>query len=314
MHSRILIVDDDEDILDVLRITLESEDYEVHSAMDGEEALESIRRRPPDLAILDYNIPKINGIELCRLLKQDLLLRHMPVIMLTGKKELADKVTGIDAGADDYIIKPFEQVELLARVRMILRRTGAALDANPLTRLPGNASIFNEIEARIASKQHFAVCYADLDNFKAFNDQYGFERGDEMIRHTARTIVKAVNDKGTSADFIGHIGGDDFVVVTHPDRVQPICRQIIAEFEPSAHQLYRAEDRERGYIQGADRKGQERRFPLISLSIGVVTNQNRPITHIGEVGEIGADLKKYAKTKEGSVYVTDQRQDEEFSD
>jgi diguanylate cyclase (GGDEF)-like protein len=305
--KRILIVDDDPDILDVLQLTLPQEEYEVIQAQNGEQALERVYERPPDLVILDYIMPKIDGRSVCKKLKKDVLLRHLPVIMLTGKGEIKDKVEGLDAGADDYIVKPFEPEELLARIRMILRRSQIDLDAAPLTRLPGNVSIFNEIDKRIKSGEKFAVGYVDLDKFKVFNDKYGFAWGDRIIQETARVIVKAVEKAGGADNFVGHIGGDDFVVVTSPDVIDQICKQIIDEFGKATKSLYNPGDRKKGYITGRDRQGKSVRIGLISISIGVVTNKKRSLSHVAEVAEIGAELKAYAKTKRKSAYVKDKR-------
>ena len=178
MAMKILIVDDDPDIRDILRLTLSEENYEILEAADGEEALRTINSKPLDLVLLDYKIPKMDGRQVCRQVKKDLLLRHLPIIMVTAKGDISDKVGGIDAGADDYVVKPFEPKELLARIRMILRRTARDLEANPLTRLPGNVSILAELTRRLESKALFAACYVDLDKFKAYNDKYGFEHGD----------------------------------------------------------------------------------------------------------------------------------------
>jgi diguanylate cyclase (GGDEF)-like protein len=307
MPARILIVDDDPDILDVLEISLSEESYEILKAMDGEEALRIIKSKPLDLVLLDYAIPKMNGRQVCMEVKKDILLRHLPIIMVTGKGEVSDKVGGIDAGADDYIVKPFEPKELLARIRMILRRTARDLEANPLTRLPGNVSILNELSSRIESNTLFAVCYIDIDKFKSYNDKYGFEHGDEVIRETARILIQAAQETGNPNDFIGHIGGDDFVVVTAPDVVDNLCRKIIADFEKTAPSFYNESDRKNGYIIGFDRQGKEQRIPLLSVSIGVVTNEFRKIEHVVQIGEIGAELKSYAKSLERSNYVKDQR-------
>jgi diguanylate cyclase (GGDEF)-like protein len=309
MAERILIVDDDPDILDILRLTLSEENYEVLEARDGEEALSLVKAKSPDLVLLDYKIPKMDGRQVCHQIKQDLLLRHLPIIMVTGKGDLDDKVGGIDAGADDYVVKPFEPKELLARIRMILRRTQRDLEANPLTRLPGNVSILKELSRRIESKSLFAVCYLDLDKFKSYNDKYGFEHGDEVIRETARILLRTVPEIGSSSDFIGHIGGDDFVVITTPDAVDRICQKIIGEFEKIAPSFYNESDRKRGYIIAKDRKGQEQKIPLLSVSIGVVTNQERKITHVAEISEIGAELKAAAKSLERSNYIKDKRRD-----
>ncbi|MBU1062493.1 MAG: response regulator [Candidatus Omnitrophica bacterium] len=307
MKEKILIVDDDPDILDVLKITLESEGYEVMEGHDGQQALDIIKKTMPDLLIIDFKMPRMNGDEVCRILKQDILIQHMPIIMVTGKGEVTDKVHGINAGADDYMVKPFEPSELIARVKMVLRRTARDLDANPLTRLPGNVSILNEIQKRIDDKEIFAVCYIDLDKFKAFNDKYGFKKGDEVIKNTARILIDSVQEKGLPQDFIGHIGGDDFVVVTTSERAAELCKTIITKFNNMAPNFYRREDKERGYIIGKNRQGKTKKIPFISISIGIVSNEKREIKHVAEVGEIGAELKEYAKSLEGSNCVTERR-------
>jgi len=308
LKEKILIADDDPDILDVIRITLEAEGYEIIEAHDGQEAMEIIKKSTPGLLITDYKMPKVCGDEVCRILKQDILIQHMPIIMLTGKGEVTDRIHGINAGADDYIVKPFEPQELVARVKMVLRRTARDLDANPLTRLPGNVSIINELRDRINKNELFAVCYIDLDKFKVFNDKYGFEKGDEVIKNTARILITSVQEKGTPQDFIGHIGGDDFVVVTAANRADELCKKILTDFNSMAPGLYNKEDLEKGYIIGKDRQKKIRKIPLLSISIGVVTNEKRKISHVGEIGELGAELKEYAKSLPGSNYVKERRE------
>ncbi|MBM3249966.1 MAG: response regulator [Candidatus Omnitrophica bacterium] len=307
MAVKILIVDDDPDIRDVLKLTLSEENYEIFEAADGEEALSIISSKPLDLVLLDYKIPKMDGRQVCRTVKKDLLLSHLPIIMVTGKGDINDKVNGIDAGADDYIVKPFEPKELLARIRMILRRTERDLEANPLTRLPGNVSILNELQRRLDANTPFAVCYADLDKFKSYNDKYGFEHGDEVIRETARILIRATQELGNPDDFIGHIGGDDFVVITTPNTVDALCTKIIADFEKTSPTFYTEVDRKRSYILAKDRQGKEQKVPLLSVSIGVVTNEARKIDHVAKIGEIGAELKAMAKSMERSNYVKDRR-------
>ena len=304
---RILLVDDDPDILDVLEIALSEENYEILKAGDGEEALRIIKSKPLNLVLVDYAMPKMNGRQVCIEVKKDVLLRYLPIIMVTGKGDIEDKVGGIEAGADDYIVKPFEPKELLARIKMVLRRSEMDLEANPLTRLPGNVSIINEFSRKIESKSLFAVCYADLDKFKAYNDKYGFEHGDEVIRETARILIQATQQAGNPGDFIGHIGGDDFVVITDPQAADKICEKIIAEFDKKVPSFYKEADRKNGYIIALDRQGKEQKIPLLSISIGVVTNEFRNIEHVAQIGEIGAELKSYAKHLERSNFIKDQR-------
>src|SRR3989338_11442509 len=164
IKEKILTIDDDPDILDVLELTL-SEQYAVMQAVNGEEGLRMLQQKNPDLIICDNTMPVMNGRDFCRALKKDILLRHIPVIMLTGRGEVQDRIGGIEAGADDYIVKPFDPSELIARIKMILKRTESSLDANPLSHLPGNTSIMEEFQRRIENKETFAVGYADLDKF-----------------------------------------------------------------------------------------------------------------------------------------------------
>ena len=304
---RILIADDDPDLREILRAVLEPAGYDVSEASDGERAFRLVQEAPPDLVILDYMMPRLSGPQVCERLRRDLLLRHLPVIMLTGKAEVQDKVHGINAGADDYLVKPFEPKELLARVQMVLRRTHQGLDANPLTKLPGTVAIQQELERRIASAEPFAVGYLDLNQFKAFNDHYGFKRGDEVIQRTAALLIEASKRYGDSTEFIGHIGGDDFLLITTPERATLLCEAIVKAFDAMAPQLYDEADRARGYLLHTDRKGQSISVPLLSIAIALITNEEHRFSHTGEIATLGAELKAYAKQFERSTYVRERR-------
>ncbi len=304
----ILIADDDPDLRDILRSILEPAGFAVVEAADGAVALEAVRSQRPDLVILDFTMPGLTGPQVCEQLKEDTFLQHIPVIMLTGKSEVQDKVFGISAGADDYLVKPFEPQELLARVQMVLRRTIRDLEANPLTKLPGNVSIQRELDRRLASGRPLAVGYVDLNRFKAFNDHYGFKRGDEVIQRTAEILLEAVRAHGHPMDFVGHIGGDDFIVITAPDRADALCRAIIRAFNDTAPTFYDEADRRRGHLLHTDRKGRQITVPLLSVAIALVTNETTALTHAGQVATLWVELKAYAKQFEGSVYVKDRRQ------
>ena len=288
--ERILIIDDDPDIRDVLNLSL-SEHYTIFAAANGKEGLEMVKTKNPDLIITDYNMPVMNGPEFCRQLRHDILLRHLPIIMLTGKSETKNMVTGIESGADDYLVKPFEPEALLARIRMILKRTTRSLDANPLTHLPGNPSIMEEFQAHIDDGKPFAVGYADLDKFKIYNDKYGFEHGDEIIRSLARILIEATQQFCEKDAFVGHIGGDDFVFICDDDKADAISQKIIDDFDKLSPSFYNEKDRQAGFIMGIDRQGNAMKAGLVSISIGIVSNVNQKITHVAQIGELGAELK-----------------------
>ncbi|MBF0571727.1 MAG: response regulator [Candidatus Omnitrophica bacterium] len=304
--ERILVIDDDPDIRDVLDLSL-SEHYSVFAASNGKEGLEMVRTKNPDLIITDYNMPVMNGPEFCIQLRRDILLRHLPVIMLTGKGETKDMVTGIESGADDYLIKPFEPEALLARIHMILKRTTRSLDANPLTHLPGNSSIMEEFQSYIDNDKPFAVGYVDLDKFKIYNDKYGFEHGDEIIRSLARILIDATQQSCGKDAFVGHIGGDDFVFICEDAKADAISQNIIDAFDKLSPGFYNNEDRSAGFIMGVDRQGNTIKAGLVSVSIGVVSNVTQKITHVAQIGELGADLKKFAKSIGKSNFQRDQR-------
>jgi len=192
----------------------------------------------------------------------------------------------------------------------LYQETINALDANPLTKLPGNISINERLRNCIEKDSPFAVCYVDIDEFKAFNDRYGFEAGDKAICQTADILTNAVKSRGNPQDFVGHIGGDDFILVTTPDKVEHLCEEIIRNFDHCAPSLYTSQDREKGYIISKDRQGRIRKFSLMTISIAVISNTYKKIVHVAQISELGAELKEYAKSLKGSVWVKDKRNGE----
>lgn len=307
MPQKILIVDDDLTILKVEEYNLEKAGYEVITAHDGEEALKKVQEEKPDLIILDVKMPLMDGYEVCQRIREDRLKSHIPIIMLTVKKDVEDTIKGLKTGANDYIIKPFNPQELLARVEGNLLRSRHDIQANPLTGLPGNISIMDNIEESIKAGKHFSVLYLDLDNFKPFNDTYGYERGDEVIKLTASIIIQVLKESGNPDDFIGHIGGDDFIVLTTPEKVNHICQNIIARFDDAILTFYDEKDKKAGYLLCQDRSGQLMRFPVISISIACVDTAQRKFSHPGEISAVAAEVKKYAKSIPGSIYCKDRR-------
>ncbi|HEX2050054.1 MAG TPA: response regulator [Actinomycetota bacterium] len=303
----VLVADDDEDIVRFVEVNLRLEGFEVVTASDGEQALKEAYDRLPDLVLLDVMMPRLDGFEVCQRLRGDARTRQMSVIMLTARSLSADKVVGLTSGADDYMIKPFDPVELIARVKSALRRSREMRDLNPLTQLPGNVRVQEEVAARVADGGPFAVMYVDLDHFKAFNDFYGFLRGDEAIKTLARCVGDAVAANGAPESFVGHVGGDDFVVIVDPSAAEPIAERIIASWDAARIELYDADDARRGWIQVADRRSQLHRFPLTTVSIGIASNSTRPIRSHWEASEIASEMKQFAKRDSVSSYAVDRR-------
>jgi diguanylate cyclase (GGDEF)-like protein len=307
MPESVLVVDDDPDVARFVEVNLRSAGYEVSVATNGEEALQRAVEIRPDLVLLDVMMPRLDGFEVARRLRRDPRTSSSSIIMLTAKALSSDKVTGLAAGADDYIIKPFDPVELLARVKGALRRAREMRALSPLTGLPGNIRIQEEIRRRVAERLPFALLYADLDHFKAYNDSYGFVRGDRAIQATARILIEVVQEAAGPEGFVGHVGGDDFVVVVDPELAEPVASRICQRFEEEVAHLYDPADAERGTIQVRDRRGTLRSFPLMSISIGVATTLRRTFGHFGEVVSVATEMKQVAKRQPRSTFAVDRR-------
>jgi diguanylate cyclase (GGDEF)-like protein len=307
MPETILVVDDDPDIARFVEVNLRSAGYDVSVASDGEEALDRAQSLRPDLVLLDVMMPRIDGFEVAQRLRRNPQTANTSIIMLTAKALSTDKVLGLTAGADDYIIKPFDPIELLARVKGTLRRAKEMRNLSPLTGLPGNIRIQEEIERMVREERPFAVLYSDLDNFKAYNDQKGFVRGDRLIQAAARTIQDSVAEFAGSDGFVGHVGGDDFVAVVPPEVAEEVAKRIVAEFDAQIADFYEREDVERGFVEVEDRKGVLQKLPLVGVSVGIATTQVRRFAHYGEAVAVATEMKQFAKREPRSSYAVDRR-------
>src|SRR4051794_29271432 len=309
LMSTVLVVDDDVDIARFIEVNLRLEGFDVLVAHDGQEALEVIGDVLPDIALVDVMMPRIDGVELTRRLRSDPLTASLAVIMLTAKSLSVDKVVGLTAGADDYIIKPFDTLELIARVRSTLRRNAEMRAVSPLTGLPGNHRINEEIASRAADDKHFAVCHVDLDNFKAFNDRYGWMRGDDVITMLAATLKQAGSEVIGAQPFIGHVGGDDFVIICEPDQVETLTSEVIERFDADVSLLHDPDDVRARTITIVDRQGNERHYPLVSVSIGVAMTGRRRYADYRAIVAVATEMKTVAKGHAGSAVAIDRRTD-----
>jgi diguanylate cyclase (GGDEF)-like protein len=307
MTDRVLVVDDDPDIARFIEVNLRTQGFDVHLASDGVEALERAREVVPDLVLVDVMMPRMDGFQVVDRLRSEPRTANISIIMLTAKALTADKVLGITTGADDYIIKPFDPVELVARVKGTLRRAREMRAMSPLTGLPGNARIQDEIQRRIDAGEPFALLYADLDHFKAYNDHYGFLRGDEALRAIGRIVQDVALETGGTSVFVGHLGGDDFVLVSPLNLAEALCAGIIERCEREIPLLYEEDDRGRGFIEVENRQGRIEQFPPLSMSIGVATTERRRFSHPGEVVGVATELKEFAKRSPGSGFAFDRR-------
>lgn len=309
----ILVVEDERLIARLLKETLEIEGYETVTVLNGEDAVQFALRETPHLILLDILLPGIDGYEVIRRLREHPKSMHIPIIVLSAFSSPSDKARAFELGVDGYITKPFNVDELLACVRRQLRRTQQS-SLSPLTRLPGGIQLERAITYKLNSGDPWSVLYLDLDNFKAFNDVYGFLAGNTMILLVAEICQRMVHEYGNTDDFVGHIGGDDFVILTTPDRVKTLCRSILACYKEESAPLYHREDLERGSINGVDRKGRPYQFPFVSLSIGIVSNQMRNSCSIEEIGPLAAEAKRHAKQSTDNVFHISSRRSKAVQD
>lgn len=308
MPEHILIVDDEPHIRRILGFLLDQRGYDTSQAVDGVEALEIARRERPDLILLDLMMPRMDGFEVCEALRADFTTAQIPVIMLTAKGEVTDKVRGLQGGANDYLTKPYDNKELIARVQNMLEWSRVQRQANPLTGLPGNQAIEKRLQAAVSSHDSFAFMYLDIDHFKAFNDSYGYQRGDDAIRFTADLLRRCAEEVGSEDVFIGHIGGDDFCLLCEHDHGDMLARKIITEFARNVQSLIDVEDVDAGHLVVRSRQTGVEQVPFPSLTVALVLDRGGEFEHWRRLSDVAAELKSHGKTLNGNVVVKERRQ------
>lgn len=305
--TNILVVEDDAAIRRILEYQLQKAGYDVVTAEDGETGLFLARKHEPDLILLDVMLPRLDGHEVCRQIRQDYRISQTPIIMLTARSSVKDRVAGLAQGANDYLMKPYDQEEMLVRVKNTLTLARNQREANPLTGLPGNPAIEAELNRRLDRNEDFAFIYLDIDNFKGYNDTYGYAKGDGAIRLLRKIVTESLHEEGEVDGFAGHVGGDDFCMVTHCEKAETIARRIVKSFDLMKRKLFREEDWERGHLSILDRQGQEKRIPLMTLTVAIVLNEGRRYEHVGQISDAAFELKNYGKSFQGSTVVKERR-------
>jgi len=303
----VLIVDDEQSLRDALEMTFSREGYEILKAADGPEGLEKARTSVPDVVLLDVMMPGMDGYEVCRRLRSHYRTRHIPVILLTAKGTEEDKLEGLEGGANDYVVKPWNKRELVQRVRNHLEWAKTQKAVNPLTGLPGGVSVLSERQRRVEAGRPFSQMVLDIDYFKAYNDRYGFSRGDVAISHIAETITRVVDEDAREDNFVGHIGGDDFVVLCAPEHGEALAERIKEALEAEMPTLYEPEDRERGQVRVRNRRHEFEDFPLMSVTIAMASNSDFEGMHLAQLDDALTELKTLGKGMQGSVVVSERR-------
>ncbi len=317
MAARIVIVDDADMDLRVHATTLRAQGYEVVTATSGTGALAIVETLVPDLFLVAAHMREMDGFTLCERLKDDPRLINVPVIFVMPQPKPDEIDRGYEAGGVDYIAKPCHLSEFLARVaaqiRMfkllqeVARLEEVAIDANPLTHLPGNNTIVSTIQRAIDAREDVTVIYADLDNFKAFNDHYGFSNGDDVLLFTAETLQTSIRVICPEGAFLGHEGGDDFVMMVDAAHAERLGEEIVKRFDSGAAAFYSDAEAERGHIEAFDRQGRPVRYPIVTLSLAGVRLRTYDFHRFLEVASVCAEVKHAAKAQPGSLLFMDRR-------
>ncbi|GMU91553.1 MAG: hypothetical protein AMXMBFR4_06110 [Candidatus Hydrogenedentota bacterium] len=303
----VIVADTRKDRLASIEIELTAADYRIVRCDSAKMTLDQFYAQPPHCVILRHGMTAPNGQSLLDSLKSDNVFGYVPVVLLVTAEELDAGIDWTAVPADDYVTEPFRAEELTSRIEICRARSMRDVNANPLTGLPGNLTIAREAERRLRCNEPFAFAYLDIDGFKAFNDKYGFARGDEVIRMTGRLLVSIIRAIDRSSTYIGHIGGDDFVFMTPPEVITEACERVLSAFDRISGDFYDESDRAQGHIQSIDRQGNTREFPLMTCSIGAVETLTRSFPHIAELFGRASEVKAHAKRTAGSHFVVDRR-------
>ncbi|MBK9005466.1 MAG: Regulator of RpoS [Anaerolineales bacterium] len=289
--ARLLIVEDDIDIGNMLKIFFAGMDFEVDVAVRGSDALEKTKNVLPHLIVLDIMLPDIDGYEVCRNLRTNMRTSHIPVIFLTQKDERSDKLQGLELGADDYITKPFDIEELKLRVQGAIRRAERESLTDPRSGLPAGRLIEEQLR-RIIREKGWALLDARVNEFEPFKDVYGFVAGDDVLRFSAMLIGEVVDEIGTTTDFIGHAGGDNFIIITREEKAPLIKARLKERFNKEVQTHYNFIDRQQGFMHAPVADGSTMQVPFMTISVGVVSPSGQSFADIREITELAAEARR----------------------
>jgi diguanylate cyclase (GGDEF)-like protein len=303
----VLIVEDSTTLRQMLTMALEARGYRVTGAADGITALHSLAEEHPDAILLDLNLPDIDGFELAKRVKADPRSRNIPILVMTGLDQPGFEIMAIEAGADDFIAKPVDPLVLEARIEMVVRRMRRERFTNALTGLPSNALTEERLAFVLERRHPFAVMFIDIDDFKTFNRRYGYARGDLLLRHLASLILESTHFAGCKEPFVGHMGGDDFIVICEPELIEEVAKGIAKSFDMSVMDFFEDEDRDRGYFTLTERGGESTHFGPLTVSIGIVPVVDSFPDSVITLHDAGAELRAYARGQTGSTVMTERR-------
>ncbi len=310
MVQEIYLIDNEKEIINKLKDIFKKETSYKFTNVETSN-IDEVLKNIPSLIMINEDTIGTKAREICEKIKENEDNNITPIIVLSSTIDHEHRINILKQGILHYIKMPMDEEYIYYTIKNVLQLLYINRRVSPLTGLPGNVQIQAEMKKRWLSKKHFGIIYLDLDNFKAYNDVYGFLKGDEVIKFTAKTILKNIHKQECESSFVGHIGGDDFVAIVSPTDYDKLCQDIITEFDSNIKKYFSDSDVEKGYIEVANRRGVIEQFPLTAISIGVVEVSRDRFNNILEIGEAGANVKHLAKTIQGSTYVIDRRKNKE---
>lgn len=306
--KKILIISSDKKLKEVLKFCFDGWGYEVFLEEAVLNDIMPIKKISPDVVVADVHTANRTQLEICRMLKDDFITAFIPIIALIDKRQLREQLLEIKQGIDDYLIKPPDPLDLRVRIEMAIKRSQYSFYSSPLTGLPGGRIIEELLKEKIEKGATFSFGYIDIDNFKYFNDVYGYLKGDRVLMQTAYLLYTTIKNCGNKEDFIGHVGGDDFVFMTSTDKYRGISENFITLFDRLIPFHYSDTDRSKGYISARDRTHKVNNIPLMSVSVAIITKDNLAgVKNVIAMNERLAEIKKYLKTIPGSKFMSDRR-------
>jgi diguanylate cyclase (GGDEF)-like protein len=306
-NAHILLIDSDPASQQDLADPLIKNDYHVSHARGAREGMEKIYQSPPDVILMARKLPDMDGLLFCAEMKNDLVLRHIPLILIDFEPLLEGELAARESGADDYLHKPVSIKELDGRIQQILRQGTMGFNCHPVTGLPGYDAVYRKVQETLEKGRPFAICFLDIHKFRQINQRYGYARGDELLRKISRGVVEVLHAGNRYLDFFGHLGADDFVLVTDPNRAEGLCSKIVERFEQSVPDFYEPSDLEKGYILTRNRNGRETPHKRIFLSIAIITHEAGRPGHVARIVEQGSELLALAKKEQKSLWVKERR-------
>jgi PleD family two-component response regulator len=305
--ARILVVDDEENLRNIVEYQLRGEGFDVRGLGRGDEALSAALHWKPDLVLLDLMMPGMDGFAVCRALRGHSDTQGLPVIVVTARGDASTRLQALVAGAAEFVVKPYVWDELLARITNVLELSRRHAGMVSFLGLPGSAATEAEIARLLNGQEDFAFLNLDIDHFRRFNEKFGYEKGDEVVRRLGRVIREVIDAQETNVRFLGHLGGDDFVILVAPESAQPVADKLIRRFEREARSFFPARDVERGHYEVVNRQGKRETVPLLGLTVALVNHVRERDLHPRRLADVAAELRSYGKSRSGSIVVTERR-------